>query len=105
MVKKQRVKNDSPAKKFFRGDVNLVMSFWGVYIGGGLAVGFVLGFIFPFPPIILYLIIITWTIYSMIGTWRASDKYRGKKLWAYLTKAWIILGIIQTIIRTPYWLQ
>ena len=99
MVKKiKRIKNDSPVKKFLRGDVPLVTSFWGVYVGASLAVGFGLGLLVP-SVILLIVLIISWTVFSIIGTWRSADKYKGKKFWPILAKVWIVIGVISSIAR------
>ena len=104
MVKKiKRTKNDSPAKKFLRGDVPLVTSFWGIYIGASLAVGFGLGLLVP-SVVLLIVLIIAWTVFTIIGTWRSADKYKGKKLWSNLAKVWIVIGVISSIVRISRYL-
>jgi len=93
----RKIKNDSPAKKFFRGDVSLIKSFWGVYLAGGFAVGFVSGFFLPF--ILAIIIGIAYTIFSVVGTWRSADKYKGDKIFAYLAKGWVVFQMAVFLIR------
>ena len=38
--------------------------------------------------------LIPFQIYTVVGIWRSSDKYKGSKIWAILAKIAIILGII-----------
>ena len=92
----KKIKNDSPAKKFFRGEVSLIKSFWMVHIAGGLAVGFVSGFFLPF--ILAIIIALGYTIFSVVGTWRSADKYKGDVVFAYLAKGWIVLQILFSLI-------
>ena len=93
----RKVKDDSPAKKFFRGYVSLVKSFWGVYFGGGVVLGVVSGLFLPF--ILAIIIALAYTIFSVVGTWRSANKYKGDKVFAYLAKGWIIFQVAATVIR------
>ena len=92
----KKIKNDSPAKKFFRGDVSLIKSFWMVHMVGGLTVGFVSGFFLPF--ILAIIIALGYTIFSVVGTWRSADKYKGDVVFAYLAKGWIVFQILLSLI-------
>ena len=38
--------------------------------------------------------IIPFQIYTVVGIWRSSDRYKGPKFWAILAKIMIIIGII-----------
>ena len=96
----RKVKDDSPAKKFFRGDVSLVKSFWGVYFGGGIVLGVVSGLFLPF--ILAIIIALAYTIFSVVGTWRSANKYKGDKVFAYLAKGWMIFQVAANAISISY---
>ena len=83
--------------KFWNGDLSLPMSYWLVGIVFGLVVGFSIGMIsyaMGMPEAAINFLILPWAIYSTVGIWRSSDKYKGPKFWAVLTKILIVIGII-----------
>lgn len=83
--------------KFWNGDLSLPMSYWLVGIVFGLVVGFSIGMIsyaMGMPEAAINFLILPWAIYSTVGIWRSSDKYKGPKFWAVLTKILIIIGVI-----------
>ena len=46
------------------------------------------------PEAAINFLILPWAIYSTVGIWRSSDKYKGSKFWAVLTKILIVIGVI-----------
>ena len=83
--------------RFWDGQLSLPMSYWGVGVGIGMLYTFLVliiilglgmsddamwGFVIPFQ------------IYTVVGIWRSSDKYKGPKFWAILAKIAVVLGII-----------
>jgi hypothetical protein len=83
--------------KFWYGDLSLPMSYWLVGVVFGLVVGFSIGMIaysMGMPEAAINFLILPWAIYSTVGIWRSSDKYKGSKFWAVLTKILIVIGVI-----------
>ena len=39
-------------------------------------------------------LILPWAIYSTVGIWRSSVKYKGPKFWSVLTKIFLVIGVI-----------
>ena len=102
-------------KKFWNGDVRLVISYW--VVGGLLSfpVGLVLAFLsMAVSPhddgFGLYkLFYVGWMVFLSVGVWRSSDKYwrnpknQGRKGWAIAAKIGIMLGWVHLLqyIQTP----
>ena len=98
-------KQSDPISGFFgrlaRGDYGLAKTYWifGVVVGiatqilAEIASNFGLGALYFVVFInLLYLIPLT------LGIWRATNLYKGKKIWAILAKIAISLGIISVIV-------
>lgn len=86
--------------KFWNGDLSLPMSYWLVGIVFGIILGLVIGLfvgISGMPEIAINIILIPWYVYTAVGIWRSSDKYKGKKFWAILAKIAIVLGVISSL--------
>ena len=96
MVKTKK-NQDNFFVRFWNGQLSLPMSYWGVGVGIGILYTFLVliiilglgmsddamwGFVIPFQ------------IYTVVGIWRSSDKYKGPKFWAILAKIAVVLGII-----------
>ena len=89
---------------FWNGDVKLWKSFWlmrtlaafvyGVIIATAWAV---MNPYVEFPILLALILIVPVDVFMIIGTWRSSDKYKGPKFWAVLTKIVLVLGIITTL--------
>ena len=41
--------------------------------------------------------LIPWYIYTTVGIWRSSDRYKGPKFWSILAKIAVILGVLSAI--------
>ena len=85
-------------EKFLNGDFGLAKTYWLFYfIPNGL-----LNFLTrKVPNEQFYLIYGLFSIYLlpvMLGIWRAADRYEGSKIWSFLAKFTVILGIIILII-------
>ena len=98
-------------KKFWDGDVPLVISYWIIGVILNVIVSFSIGFILTFVlltlgtsdttiNILLNLFIIAWIIFLTVGIWRSADKYQGKKIWSHLTKLVLVIGIIWVFVDT-----
>ena len=82
-------------KKFFNGDLSLPYSYWAFGVLISFGVSFVSGFLSMMLTENLglaYLVIVIWQIFITIGIWRSSDKYKGPKFWAYITKIMMVVA-------------
>ena len=76
------------------------MSYWGVGIGIGILYGFIIGiFIFSvgMSEDAIWGFLIPFQIYTVVGIWRSSDKYKGPKFWAILAKIALVIGVISNL--------
>ena len=83
--------------RFWNGQLSLPMSYWGVGIGLGIVYGFLVGIItfgLGMSDDAMWGFIIPFQIYTVVGIWRSSDRYKGPKFWAILAKIMVIIGII-----------
>jgi len=97
MSKKLKKQNKNFFIKFWNGDLSLPMSYWGVGIGIGIVFGLSIGILIGLLGMsedAMWGFLIPFQIYTVVGIWRSSDKYKGKKIWAVLAKIAVILGII-----------
>ena len=100
MVKKRKSQPANFFQKFWNGDISLPKSYWLVGVVFGMIVGFVIGIIvisLGMSEIAINLFLIPWAIFSTVGIWRSSDKYKGSKFWAVLTKVVLVIGIISFV--------
>ena len=89
--------NDNFFVRFWNGQISLPMSYWGVGIGLGIVYGFIIAIItigLGMSDDAMWGFIIPFQIYTVVGIWRSSDRYKGPKFWAILAKIMIIIGII-----------
>ena len=89
--------NDNFFVRFWNGQLSLPMSYWGVGIGLGIVYGFLVGIItfgLGMSDDAMWGFIIPFQIYTVVGIWRSSDRYKGPKFWAILAKIMVIIGII-----------
>lgn len=100
MVRKKKSSNKNFFVNFWNGDVSLPMSYWGVGIGIGILYGFTIGiFIFSvgMSEDAIWGFLIPFQIYTVVGIWRSSDKYKGPKFWAILAKIALVIGVISNL--------
>ena len=96
MVKATKSK-DNFFVRFWNGQLSLPMSYWGVGIGLGIVYGFLAGIItlgLGMSDDAMWGFIIPFQIYTVVGIWRSSDKYKGPKFWAILAKIAVVIGLI-----------
>ncbi len=83
--------------RFWKGQLSLPMSYWGVGIGIGIIYGFLVGFLtisLGMNEDAMWGFIIPFQIYTVVGIWRSSDRYKGPKFWSILAKIAVIIGVI-----------
>lgn len=108
-ITKKTDKNSGPIRKFFNGDVDLTTSFWGIYFG----VGLVLGLLFfsiekneTLAGLFSLFILLPYTIFAMIGTWRSASKYKIEKQkkkegtgWGTAAQVYIVLSVFRGVVE------
>ena len=95
---------DDITHNYFKGDVPLKISFWGIYIfGWNIVVSFVLGFILlrmGFELNTSEIVIAPITVLLAVGVWNSAGKYKGKKIWSVLARIVLAIQSIGIIINT-----
>jgi len=95
---KQETQSKGFWKKLISGDFGLAKSYWLFLFGVNIIfrILFAVGEQSASVPFILGVALI-WVVYepiAFIGTWRASDKYKGSGFWSGLVKVLIVFGWI-----------
>ena len=95
---KEAVQSKGFWKKLISGDFGLAKSYWLFLFGVNIIfrILFAVGEQSASVPFILGIALI-WVVYepiAFIGTWRASDKYKGSGFWSGLVKVLIVFGWI-----------
>ena len=83
--------------RFWNGQLSLPMSYWGVGVGIGILFSILVVIIIVMLGMhddAMWGFIIPFQIYTVVGIWRSSDKYKGPKFWAILAKIAVVIGII-----------
>ena len=89
-------------KKFWSGDVSMAKSFWifNIIIDQVQIALFAFIIIMNSLPMSLILLFVApYKVWVITGTWRSSDKYEGKKIWATLVRIYIIVSILLLIAK------
>jgi len=97
MVRKKTKKNKSYFHKFWDGELPLVQSYWVVAWLISLPVGFAIGFVALFVGFAMFAFFIPWYVFTTVGVWRSSDRYKGPKFWSVLAKLAMILAWISLV--------
>ena len=108
-IQKFKPKNQGAIGKFFEGDVSLATSFWGIYFGLGTAIGLIYYGLSENSDnyliiVLSSLFVVSFTVFTMIGTWRSASKYKIDKKrkgdrggWGTAAQVYIALGVIRMI--------
>jgi hypothetical protein len=92
---------DDITHNYFKGDVPLKISFWGIYIfGWNIVVSFVLGFILlrmGFELNTSEIVMAPITVLLAVGVWNSAGKYKGKKIWSVLARIVVAIQSIGSI--------
>ena len=100
MARSKKTNNVNFFVKFWNGDLSLPMSYWLVGVVFSVVVGFVIVAIVIAAGLhedAMFGFLIPWYIYTTVGIWRSSDKYKGPKFWAILAKIAVILGVLSAL--------
>lgn len=85
--------------KLFNGDYGLAKTFWlGCFLPNILwKIIFMIAIGMKLPRVLILIIVVCFVLYffaAYIGLWSASNKYKGSRFWAYLSKFLVLLGLI-----------
>ena len=100
MVKKRKSKKENIFVRFWNGKLSLPASYWGMGLLGGLLYGGTIGIftmMLGMSEDAMWGFIIPFQIYTVVGIWRSSDKYKGPKFWSILAKITVVLGVISNL--------
>ena len=93
---------DDITHNYFKGDVPLIISFWGIYVFAWNVVFInILGVIVArmgYGLKIVQLISIPIMIILAIGVWNSAGKYKGKKIWSVLAKVVVAIHCIAAVL-------
>ena len=93
---------DDITHNYFKGDVPLIISFWGIYVFAWNIVFYNILYVilarmgFEFNTI--RLISVPITIMLAIGVWNSAGKYKGKKIWSVLAKVVVAIHCIAAVL-------
>lgn len=97
--KKARMNEKGFFGKLSNGDFGLSKTYWEYGVAVGIFLNVVTGFITSVWILaIVMLIYIAYETLVLMGVWRASNKYEGRKGWAVLAKISTVLGAIGLVI-------
>ena len=83
--------------RFLNGDVSLPKSYWLVAVLLGVPITIVVFWLASVQPILGAAVFVIWVGFCIVGVWRSSNKYTGKKVWVILTKVALVYSALQTI--------
>jgi len=98
--RKKQNKKRNYFQKFWDGDLSLPQSYWVVGVLISIPLGILLG---VFTALIgastntIFVFLLPWYIFIIVGIWRSSDKYKGPKIWAILAKIAMVLSAIRVV--------
>ena len=90
-------------KKFWEGNVSIVISFWIFNVLIEQIVIGLLAVIIILSNLPKFLILFMWApykIWAVVGLWRSAAKYKGKPIWPGLAKTYVVVSLILLVART-----
>ncbi len=85
-------------KKFWEGNVSMVISFWIFNVLIEQIIIGLLAIIFAFP--LMLFMWVPYKIWAVVGVWRSAAKYKGKPIWPGLAKTYVVVSLILLVART-----
>ena len=85
-------------KKFWEGNISMVISFWVFNVLIGQIIIGLLAIIVAFP--LMLFMWVPYKIWAVVGVWRSAAKYKGKPIWSGLAKTYIVVLLILLVART-----
>ena len=96
---------------FFWGEQSLIISYWGFYTVGSIVGALIISFaetskVSNEVIVLIALIVLIYTAYAMIGTWRSAENYKIEKRkkkegvgWAITAQVLIVLAVIRIVVE------
>ena len=86
----------------WRGDVPLVITYWGFGVVGTLSIYWIASVIIEaytnkFLALYLLAMMVFYQLFVSVSVWRSSKKYRGKNVYAILAQAAVFIGWFSSI--------
>ena len=86
----------------WRGDVPLVIAYWGFGVVGtlsiyGIASVIIEAYTNKFLALYLLAMMVFYQLFVSVSVWRSSKKYRGKNVYAILAQAAVFIGWFSSI--------
>ena len=78
-------------KKFWEGNVSMVISFWVFNVLIEQIIIGLLAIIFALP--LMLFMWVPYKIWAVVGVWRSAAKYKGKPIWPGLAKIYIVVTL------------
>ena len=86
---------------YLKGDVSLIISFWGIYVFAWNIVFFNILYVIlarmGFELSIIQLIAAPIFFILAFGVWNSARKYKGKKIWSVLVRVVVVLQCIAAV--------
>ena len=84
------------------GDLGLALTYWGIGVGGSLALFIPLVFLYsritsPWLQRGVVIVSVAYGILAGIAVWNAASRYPGRKAWAVLAKVAVVLGAVNLV--------
>ena len=93
---------DDITHNYFKGDVPLIISFWGIYVFAWNIVFYNILYVIlarmGFELKIVQLIGALIIIILAIGVWNSAGKYKGKKIWSVLAKVVVAIHCVAAVL-------
>ncbi len=98
-------------KRLWRGEVSLLVTFWGFGVAGGLLLNIPFfiestgAFNEPRNLILLTLsinaaaaVLVTYTLFTAVAIWRSATLYEGPLIWSVLAKVVVIVRVLPFVV-------
>jgi hypothetical protein len=83
--------------RLWHGELGLPVTYWVFGVGGRFAWAIlieIVGYSNKVGALLLFVLMLAYSIVVYIGIWRAADKYTGRSEWALLSKCVVVIGFI-----------
>jgi hypothetical protein len=89
--------------RVIEGELGLAVTYWGIGVGGSLAIFLPLGFLYtqltsPWLQRGVVIASVAYGVLAGIAVWNAATRYQGRKTWALLAKAAVVVGALKLVV-------
>ncbi|HEX7251183.1 MAG TPA: hypothetical protein VF262_12435 [Burkholderiales bacterium] len=94
--------NRNVFSRVLEGELGLAITYWGIGVGGSLALFLPLGFLYtqaasPWLQRGIVIVAVAFGVLAGIAVWNAATRYAGRKLWSILAKIAVVLGALNLV--------